>query len=640
MDPRSLTNTSTVEPSLFTNLSHLKRTTCDLCRERKVRCDRVKPQCGRCKRTGQTCAYPSASGEVTRINSELRSLQSRLRLAESKLHKQDMIFPVELVGPVSNSRSSNSPPQTLPLTTETTLGDLVIPHDLESWDHAMDFDPLDGLLDRDVSTESSNQCETLNSSAPRSISSGYGDSAPWPSEPLHMAQRTTQQDAHPDLRNEVSEISPAITEQIFHNYIDVVHRQMPLIDTTEFLHETAYATLHQHQALKYAVAMAGAGARNTTLHLEHQYYVAARFHLEMAEMHMGNSSFLNLETAQTLILIARYEFTRTDTTRAIITMARLMQLVRLLELDNIDRRRTQNDPPQNIQKIHGSRNTLWIAYAFYCHASTIFARCEPIDIETINTALPCDWTERDGDSPQIFLSEATTHPKNNKLSSLSIFVLAMRLAAFTEQHHRMTEANVSGRGAPDYNFCLTHERIENMIGMILSALSGCSLQTELDKELRVLTLVVTFGARITLYKAAIVNVKKASFLGPVVGESEKTGVLAANAMCDVLLQADVLNPAHVPMYRAMSVIIMRPLALAAQFQLSVVRNSTQGSGMGMYYMNREIRHSMEVICGAMEAFQEGMCQYDAGIQECREYLDRSQFGNRFSTEFGNKRMSG
>lgn len=121
----------------------------------------------------------------------------------------------------------------------------------------------------------------------------------------------------------------------------------------------------------------------------------------------------------------------------------------------------------------------------------------------------------------------------------------MRLAAFTEQHHRMTVANVSGRGAPDYNFCLAHERIENMIGTILSALSGCSLQTEPDKELRVLALVVTFGARITLYKAAIVNVQKASFLGPVVGESQKMGVSAANGMCDVLLQADVLSPAHV-----------------------------------------------------------------------------------------------
>lgn len=83
----------------------------------------------------------------------------------------------------------------------------------------MDFDPLDGLLDRDVSTESSNQCETLNSSAPRSISSGYGDSAPWPSEPLHVAQRTMQQNAQPDLRNEVGEISPATTEQLYVFYL-------------------------------------------------------------------------------------------------------------------------------------------------------------------------------------------------------------------------------------------------------------------------------------------------------------------------------------------------------------------------------------------------------------------------------------
>lgn len=94
------------------------------------------------------------------------------------------------------------------------------------------------------------------------------------------------------------------------------------------------------------------------------------------------------------------------------------------------------------------------------------------------------------------------------------------------------------------------------------------------------------------------------------------------------------------MYRAMSVIIMRPLALAAEFQLSVVRNAAQGSGMGMYYMQREIQHSMEMICGAMEAFQEGMCQYDASIRECREYLEHTQFGNRFSTEFGNKRRPG
>lgn len=93
------------------------------------------------------------------------------------------------------------------------------------------------------------------------------------------------------------------------------------------------------------------------------------------------------------------------------------------------------------------------------------------------------------------------------------------------------------------------------------------------------------------------------------------------------------------MYRATSIFIMRPLSLAAEIQLCVLQSATQGSGVGAYYMSREIRHSMGVICRAMEAFQEGMCQYDDGIRACREYLDRTQVGDRFSTDFGNKRRA-
>lgn len=85
------------------------------------------------------------------------------------------------------------------------------------------------------------------------------------------------------------------------------------------LNGTTHAESHQHQALKYAVAMTGAGAHDTTSHLEQQCYVAARFHLEMAETQVENSSFLNLQTVQTLILVARYEFLRTRAERAIIT---------------------------------------------------------------------------------------------------------------------------------------------------------------------------------------------------------------------------------------------------------------------------------------------------------------------------------
>lgn len=107
----------------------------------------------------------------------------------------------------------------------------------------------------------------------------------------------------------------------------------------------------------------------------------------------------------------------------------------------------------------------------------------------------------------------------------------------------MTAANVAGTGAPDYNFCLAHERVEEMIGVILDALSDYTQSLlKPDNELQVLALIIAFGARIMVYQAAIVNVQKASFLGPVVGESQKICFSVANAMFDLVLQAEILSP--------------------------------------------------------------------------------------------------
>lgn len=74
----SMLNNANPIPQISGDGSHLRRTTCNLCRERKVRCDRVKPACGRCKRMNQTCTYSSSSGDTALINSVLQSLHSRL----------------------------------------------------------------------------------------------------------------------------------------------------------------------------------------------------------------------------------------------------------------------------------------------------------------------------------------------------------------------------------------------------------------------------------------------------------------------------------------------------------------------------------------------------------------------------------
>ena len=73
-----------------------------------------------------------------------------------------------------------------------------------------------------------------------------------------------------------------------------------------------------------------------------------------------------------------------------------------------------------------------------------------------------------------------TQPLKKDLSALSVFALAMRLATYTYQHHRMTTANVNRTGAADYNFCLKHEHIETMTNSIFASLPPSTLLTGPD----------------------------------------------------------------------------------------------------------------------------------------------------------------
>ena len=154
----------------------------------------------------------------------------------------------------------------------------------------------------------------------------------------------------------------------------------------------------------------------------------------------------------------------------------------------------------------------------------------------------------DVENTQTFtLKQAVSAPLNDDVPALVLLVLGIRLVSQTSEHHRWTSANVANNStaAADYNFCLEHERLETMINRNLSSLTSIEACTEIDRELRVLALVITYGARIALYQTAIVNIRKVSFLAPVAEESRRTSSAAATSISDLLLRAKVLNPSQV-----------------------------------------------------------------------------------------------
>ncbi|KAE8555849.1 hypothetical protein EYB25_000547 [Talaromyces marneffei] len=382
-------------------------------------------------------------------------------------------------------------------------------------------------------------------------------------------------------------------------------------------------------------------------------YTAARFHLEQAEILADNSSFLNIETVQAFLLVARFEFTHISGPKGLLTIARVMQLLSLLRYDVLDQtsaegelyldsyqmRLPQNHSPRCIQMI---RRTFWIAFAMHCNAAASFSCCIPVKDNGIGTAIPIPNPTIDSDSNQhVYLSEGITSTVAKGFSVFSLFIFAMKLVVDGGRHHQSTEKYVRDN-ASDYNFCLVHENIGRDIAIMSKFLSEQEFLDGPEDELRVLTCVIVLGARIDWLKTAIVGSQKAAFLCPIAKEYRTSCVAVTNAMCDFLLQANVtdakqtvatentllltcvLPPLKIFVTKEMSLFIMRPLALAAEIQLDALQNP-QDMCYNAFSSTREIRQNLELLCNIMVVCKPATGEYDPRIQACVAFLEKTKF---------------
>lgn len=119
----------------------------------------------------------------------------------------------------------------------------------------------------------------------------------------------------------------------------------------------------------------------------------------------------------------------------------------------------------------------------------------------------------------------------------------MELPVQTEEHRQHTIRNVARTGSPDYNFCRVHEQIEGTIGLLIATLAnGSRVTVEHHSNLRVLALLVTLASRISVYESATINAQKADYMHSLIDSCQRVRVAAANAICDVIIQAGVLSP--------------------------------------------------------------------------------------------------
>ncbi|GFF46564.1 hypothetical protein IFM46972_08073 [Aspergillus udagawae] len=614
----SLGRADKIQSQSHVTSSQLKRTTCNLCRERKVRCDREKPQCHRCHKSGQTCVYPSENTNNDEIKSALNLLHSRLLQVETSLPEYGLQITMESIEP-----NSPLPPQYL--SHNPQLGYNLLSQGDEIGYSNVIFPEFDPSSHHQPPT----MVDAVNSSGTDEAHSN-----------LYMNMSSLKDKPPGSLFNSPFEQATPLfgLEQQCQSYFDVVQKHMMLIGQQEFSHSIIPMEAHQCMALKYAAALSGSSACGESA-LAMESYLAARFHLEKAENLADNSSFLNIETVQALLLVARFEFTHISRPKGLLTIARTMQLISLLGYDMLDQTSAERESDSSqimLPKSHSSgclqkiRRTFWIAFAMHCNATATFPCCIPVKYNKIRTAIPVPNSTMDSSPDQIvYLSEEITKCMAKGFSVFSLFILSMKLVIDGDRHREMTKKYISD-STSDYNFCLVHEKIGRDITIMCNSLSTPEFLSGPDNELRVLTCIIVLGARIDWFKTAIIGSQKAAFLGPVTKEYRTSCVAVANAMCDLLREANVSDAQQIPAYKEMTFFIMRPLALAAEVQLDILQ-SPRDIGYNVFSSTREIRRNLELLCNIMTVCKPATGEYNDKIQACVSFLDKTKFESAFSS---------
>ncbi|KAK0644429.1 fungal-specific transcription factor domain-containing protein [Cercophora newfieldiana] len=274
------------------------RLACDICRERKVRCDRHWPKCGRCARLGDNCSYTGrARYRQTQADlpRQVKQLQERLFQAEAKLSAQER--PVPATTPTSeleifptNNRIDRD--DQWPAISRTFAGEQRVGRDEPSHgsggmamgsNMAFDFDTCDFLChssnypfnhaqrhqsigwlsnasgmmdftaDEGPASNFTNELSSLEShltAAGTATDTGMSSTAAAPSERASAGSRAGQgtgtqslvsvpsseghQDGAPDEQMSSDQISPSELRELHNIYFDEFYSLMPILNKNHF----------------------------------------------------------------------------------------------------------------------------------------------------------------------------------------------------------------------------------------------------------------------------------------------------------------------------------------------------------------------------------------------------------------------
>ncbi|KAI1470568.1 uncharacterized protein F4812DRAFT_456577 [Daldinia caldariorum] len=533
------------------------RQACEICRERKVRCDRAEPRCGRCTRLSLRCGYDNKRRSTRDdLPAQLSQLEDRLAKAEALLSMPrthtiptpphiekpptpTMIDPTMIEISPSANQPNNAMEVDISLPCETSLPCLD-GNDMDLFTNCNDYPESTSGLSLDWTQLSLPLLEPTVS--PTALT------PPHVSYPPHIMSSSSHED----------EITTWDLAALHQNYFNFIYYYLPFLSKERFNAElSTNGSSPALRALSYAVALMGCTTSVQYGHLQNTYYTLARSYAEQCEREASEGGTASLNLFQALVFIIRFEIMDHKLTRAWLTLGRAVRMSKLMGLHQMDQNVKRDDssldmglylpPTDDPMLMEERRRSFWGLYIFES-----FVR--------MRTGMECDLGAAEGfgiylPSPGLltsdfvpskmpYLGNLTADPCP-ELSSFAGCVLMMELAIKCFDHGRLAEYASTRNGFWDSHYNLV-KVIEERFGMLHMHLNAKSIREDpiafsLYMNLR--------GTEILFHEVAVKLVERQGFPLLAATESQKRSMAAAYKVASTMrlhwpsgqLDRDILN---------------------------------------------------------------------------------------------------
>ncbi|KAI8650582.1 Zn(2)-C6 fungal-type domain-containing protein [Fusarium keratoplasticum] len=520
------------------------RQACTVCRDRKVRCDRVQPSCGRCLRLHERCSYDTSSGP-TDLSRQVRELQARLERAEERL-SASRLGSLETGNPLPGS----GVPPLMPLTENIDLLPFVPLADI-NFDAQLQPPAPTGFLDlfAQPNTESLSQdASSVNIGQSQFDLMRDAETAAAMSElqfpvgslPLNSEQMkdgtTTDNGKHGAFGPGPLEKEWTVLHRLFFEF---VYHSLPILHQDRFFEEMA---MQPHPrpllALGYAVALVSAAISPLHQHLQKKYYGMARKLLEECEMEGDGAEFANLNIFQALLFLLRYEIMASQITRAWMTLGRAIRLASVLNLQKMDTRvagrivpglHVKLPPTEDLVLLEERRRSFWCLFILETYVKTRSGMpCQLGHAASFDVNLPSPGllNRRLTPTDMPFLRDVTK--SNEELSSYAACVVMVDLAIQAYEHAELSQSQTQGYWDRHFAMARLTQECSAKMGNHLSKEAAVGDPISLSNQLNL-------GAiKIMLHETAISKGRVDDLSPSVVAENERCCQVTAQTIADTV----------------------------------------------------------------------------------------------------------